>query len=173
MLLYCIPGFVAFKDLAHEHNLHFVTPHAWYWCLIGFIIFGVRLILSRLSSKLTITFSWSTWGSWWRPSSRGKRRFIVWNPLLNRALTRYITSLLPSLDTTFSASNPGSLKKLEVKGSATTFSDNIPTGPQPKLLQPWNGSTCCSSENSSTVWLKASSSKGQTANTMNFCFTIS
>ncbi len=61
MLLYCIPGFIAFKDLARQNGLYFITPQAWYWCIAGFVLFGVTFSLSRLSSRATTISSPSIW----------------------------------------------------------------------------------------------------------------
>lgn len=54
ILLYCIPGFLSFKELASAKGYHFVKAESWWWCLVGFIVYGVPF--SSLSQSNIHTF---------------------------------------------------------------------------------------------------------------------
>jgi len=112
MLLYCIPGFIAFQDIAQQNGLHFVSRSAWNWCIVGFVIFGVTLIISRSSNNLTTTFLFDIWVLWLSPNIRLKKNFTASDPLPNKALIPYTISLHHWPDTTCSESNVGSPGRL-------------------------------------------------------------
>lgn len=42
-LLYCVPGFLSFKDIATSQGYHFVKAESWWWCLVGCIVYGVTI----------------------------------------------------------------------------------------------------------------------------------
>lgn len=42
ILLYCIPGFLSFKDLAVDRGYRFVSSEAWWWALLAFTVYGVN-----------------------------------------------------------------------------------------------------------------------------------
>lgn len=51
-LLYCVPGFLSFKDLATSQGYHFVKSESWWWCLVGFVVYGVTILsLSPLNTR--------------------------------------------------------------------------------------------------------------------------
>ena len=43
ILLYCIPGFLSFKNLAVDRGYHFVSSEAWWWALLAFCLYGVSI----------------------------------------------------------------------------------------------------------------------------------
>lgn len=53
ILLYCIPGFLSFRNIAATHGLYFIRAEAWWWCLLGCVAFGVPLSRLRQSNTLT------------------------------------------------------------------------------------------------------------------------
>ena len=39
--LYCIPGFLSFREIAAEQKIHFVRSEAWYWAAGSCVVYGV------------------------------------------------------------------------------------------------------------------------------------
>lgn len=55
-LLYCIPGFLSFREVLGAKGYYIFTVQSWWWCLAGFVCYGVSF--SGLRSSNTPTFGW-------------------------------------------------------------------------------------------------------------------
>lgn len=47
IFLYCIPGFMSFKEKALEKGVYFIPNSAWIWTAVGFVAFGVLMLSYR------------------------------------------------------------------------------------------------------------------------------
>ena len=135
LIIYCAPAFFAFKNYAHQNNIHFVSSHAWYWCLVGFVVYGVNFNLFRLLSKVTTRSLWLIWASLWSLNFKVRQKFIDWNQSPNKVLTLF--SILPLLLPAIICleTNTGFPSWQGELDNVKTSLDNIQTGLQNKQFQ--------------------------------------
>lgn len=107
ILVYCVPGFLSFKNMAFEKGYHFIQGESWFYCFIGFAIYGVILMIYRLSNIHTSTSSKTSSLPSSIPSSKEIKKSIKWNWQENLALTPSSTPSWQLSPSTTSACIPG------------------------------------------------------------------